>query len=267
MTQTLLETLKERYPSYSKKQLKRFVDRGQVDVNGQVERFASRRLRGDEQVRLHESDEPTKALFSKESVLFEAEDFFIYDKPADFVCAPENLTFFSPIGRSLSLVHRLDRYTTGCLVVAKTKSGEEVLLQLFKERGVKKRYHALVDGVVKEEEGCIDQPLAKVAQIGNQAVWGVSEKGVHAKTHWRVLQRLERETLLELEPVTGRTHQIRVHLSSLGHPLVGDTTYAKSFISQLRPPHYWLHATSLEFIYEWEPVVVHSRRPFLTEID
>jgi 23S rRNA pseudouridine1911/1915/1917 synthase len=118
------------------------------------------------------------------------------------------------------MVHRLDRATSGLIVIAKTPRALTVLSRHFRKRLVEKRYLALVHGNVKEEAGSISAPIGRDAD--QRPRWRVMESGKSAETQFKVLERMRRATLLELEPVTGRTNQLRIHCAHMGHPIVGD---------------------------------------------
>ena len=128
----------------------------------------------------------------------------------------------SPVIRP-GLVHRLDRDTSGLLVVAKTQRALSILTQHFHHRLVQKRYTAIVAGVVGEEEGVIDAPLG-INPSKSPPRW-VFADGKPAETRFRVLRRLHASTLVELEPITGRTNQLRIHCAYIGHPILGDNLY------------------------------------------
>ena len=124
----------------------------------------------------------------------------------------------SPLVRP-GLVHRLDRETSGLLLVAKTLSAHRKLARDFMKKRVGKRYIALVDGIVKKQEGMIELPIGRYAE---KKLWDVKDDGKHSATSFRVMERFPDTTLIELEPITGRTNQIRIHCASIGHPIVGD---------------------------------------------
>jgi 23S rRNA pseudouridine1911/1915/1917 synthase len=146
------------------------------------------------------------------------------------------------------IVHRLDKGTSGVMVVAKTQAAFEKLKSLFQAHEMKKTYVALVYGVPKEQKGTIDRPIG----IKN----GTLKRSVHATTmvksavtEYEVKTKFKEEyALLEVRPKTGRTHQIRVHLASIGHPIVGDPLYgSRSVTAALHAPRLMLHAKSIEF--------------------
>jgi 23S rRNA pseudouridine1911/1915/1917 synthase len=121
------------------------------------------------------------------------------------------------------LVHRLDRATSGLMVVAKTPRALTILSRHFRKRLIEKRYVALVQGKVDQESGSINAPIGR--DPDQLPHWRVMEDGRPAETRFNVLERIERATLLELEPVTGRTNQLRIHCAQIGHPIVGDEMY------------------------------------------
>lgn len=140
------------------------------------------------------------------------------------------------------LIHRLDRQTSGLLVVAKTPRAHRVLSDHFRRKLVEKRYFALVEGVVREDSGIILAPIGRIEEI---RLWNVKEDGKHAETRFRVKERFSDSTLLELEPVTGRTNQLRIHCAHIGHPIIGDEWHSKREF-----PRLCLHAYKLAF---WHP--------------
>ncbi len=146
------------------------------------------------------------------------------------------------------IVHRLDRETSGLLIIAKTQIGFRYLKKLFQDRTIQKTYIALVYGTLKQEGGTIDAPLAKLGLRQTTQIHGTHElKPKTALTHYRVIAHYPDYTLLEVKPKTGRTHQIRVHLKSLGRPIVCDRLYAEK--SRICPPELgrlFLHAQRLE---------------------
>ncbi len=141
------------------------------------------------------------------------------------------------------IVHRLDKDTSGLIVVAKTHAAHASLTRQLKERVVRKTYLALVRGVPRGADGMIDAPIARDPRRRQRMA--VVPGGRAAQTHWRVLRRYDDCALIEASPVTGRTHQIRVHLAHIGHPLVGDALYGKP--SPLVARHF-LHAARLAFL-------------------
>lgn len=159
------------------------------------------------------------------------------------------------------LAHRLDRDTSGCLILGRNLRAIRKLGRLFEGGKIKKTYWAMVEGDVKEDLGVIDLPLAKIKlpkgwsmQPAKKGAEGAQE----AITEYKVLKRLEGgRTFLELSPKTGRTHQLRVHLQSLGHPIVGDWLYGPQEARGEEFPLLHLHARSVEIpLYEDKPAIV-----------
>jgi len=153
-------------------------------------------------------------------------------------------------------VHRLDRDTSGLLVVAKTQSALSRLSQHFHRRLVEKRYLAVVCGRVERDARTIDAPIGRDEE--SRPRWRVLEGGKAALTRLRVLERTERRSLVELEPVTGRTNQLRIHCAHAGHPVVGDRLYGGDAHARL-----CLHASRLAFRHPAtnEPLEFSSRLP------
>ena len=237
--------------------VKRSLERGRCTVNGRIRTFGSYRLKAGDRVvfsgRLIEKRPPLT--IRERCVLFRDDYLLIYDKPAGYPCAPTDdparpsllsaLEAHSGAG-GLVLVHRLDRDTSGAMLFARDQDTARAVEGLFRRRAVRKLYEAIVDGVLRREEGQVVSNLKKAG--GTPGRWAsVREGGRRAETAWRVLERLGRATLLGLEPRTGRTHQLRVHLSEMGHPILGDALYGRKFRCDLRPERHLLHARRIEF--------------------
>jgi 23S rRNA pseudouridine1911/1915/1917 synthase len=158
------------------------------------------------------------------------------------------------------IVHRLDKDTTGVVLIAKDPRTQEALSRQFQERTVKKVYRAVVDGVMRLNEGEIEGRIGRHPQ--DRKRMAMLEKGGRlSHSGYRVLKRLQGYTYVEVYPTTGRTHQIRVHLASLGHPVTGDVTYAKRRRGVADRP--LLHAFRIEFEHpvRKEPVVIEAPLP------
>jgi len=199
-------------------------------------------------------------------VLYEDADLAVVEKPAGMVAHPTahwragtlvnalahhfNREPGAPIIRP-GLVHRLDRLTSGLMVVAKSDAVLSKLTVAFHEREVEKRYVALVHGEVPEETGVISAPIGRDAD--ERPRWGVRAGGRHAETRFRVVERFSHATLLEMEPVTGRTNQLRIHAAHIGHPIVGDPEFGRDLAEQnapllpTPPARLFLHAAMLSF--------------------
>jgi 23S rRNA pseudouridine1911/1915/1917 synthase len=205
----------------------------------------------------------------KPTIIFEDDYLLVVNKPPGLVVNNSDTTkkvetlqdwllsnFDYPISKSLEyrsgIVHRLDKDTSGVLVVAKTKSVFEALQQSFKNREVNKTYLALAHGHIKDSEGEITQPVGRLPW--NRRRFGVLPGGREATTFYKVLGVYQKDlnfhTMLELAPRTGRTHQIRIHLKYLGHPIVSDTFYAGRKTSRhdlVWCPRLFLHAAKISF--------------------
>jgi len=140
------------------------------------------------------------------------------------------------------LVHRLDKDTSGLVVIAKNARSHRILCSHFQRKLVEKRYFALVEGIVKDDSGTIEAPIGRYAET---RFWNIKEDGKNSITNFWVRERFNDKTLLELEPVTGRTNQLRIHLAHIGHPILGDIKYGGREFSRL-----CLHAFRLNF---WHP--------------
>ena len=131
--------------------------------------------------------------------------------------------------KNLYLVHRIDKYTSGIVILAKDENIKKYFEDAFKNRNINKIYHAIVEGIVKNKKGTINLSIGKDKKNPNKRILlSVKSGGENAITNYEILKRLKEHTLMKLNPITGRTHQIRVHLSSIGHPIIGDKIYSKN---------------------------------------
>lgn len=252
---------------YSAKALKRELEANACQINGRMEHFASKLVGTGDLVRF-QCRSVKKKKMEVPHILFEDEDFVFIDKPAGISSEdPHLLTVLQNDGKrsTLFLAHRLDKDTTGVLVLAKSLRAKKELFLLFKERKIAKSYFALVDGVPPKNQGRIENHLGPISSYHGQTLWGAvsKEKGSVAITEWELLKRGNVCALLKCFPLTGRTHQIRVHLAAMGHPILGDKQYGKAFRSSLRPGRCLLHAGSLSFVHPFthHPLSVESPLP------
>lgn len=148
-------------------------------------------------------------------------------------------------GERLWIVHRLDKEVSGCVLFARNAEVHKALSIAFEERRVRKTYHAWVHGHVRDEQGIIDQPIK---EFGSGRM-GVSKSGKPCLTEFAVKERSADSTLLELHPVTGRRHQLRVHLYALGHPILGDIRYGDHAVQE-KYARVFLHSSRIEFTLE-----------------
>jgi len=215
------------------------------------------------------------------TVAFEDEHLLVIDKPAGLVVHPaagnRDRTLVNALlhhcGASLSgiggvarpgIVHRIDKDTSGLLVVAKTDVAHEGLARQFAVHSIDRRYLAIVNGVPKTSGGTVDAPLARSSANRKKMAVVAEGRGKRAVTHWKRLEMLRDAALVECRLETGRTHQVRVHMASIGHPLLGDPFYGGSgkthrkLLAELGFERQALHATELGFIHP----VTRSRLSF-----
>jgi RluA family pseudouridine synthase len=237
---------------HSLNQIKSAVERGACELNGRVERFASTRLGTGDVIGF--SDEALSAVIKKmdfepDRILYADPLFIAYNKPAgiSFEILLGHLKALYDV--SLTAVHRLDRETSGVILFARGEENAQMIEDLFRKRAIQKTYLAIVDGVILQDSGTIRNFLGKKKKYQGQAIWGEVDRsqGLLAETSWECLKRGKDSCLLQCMPKTGRTHQIRVHLSSLGHPILGDYQYGKVFRCSFKPLRQMLHAFQLSF--------------------
>lgn len=248
----------------SVKMLKRAIDEKYCTVNGRTECFSTRPLKQGDLVELDLSflGVSQEKKQGKIGILYEDEELIVCDKPAGVVSENRH---FHHLGKSIQLVHRLDKETSGCLILAKSSAVKDRMVKLFEEKKVRKFYLALVDGVVKKEQGRVENYLGKVHSYQGQSIYGKcsASKGQLAITEWKCLKRGEKVSLLLLKPLTGRTHQLRAHLAGMGNPILGDLQYGRHFTSSIRPKRHLLHAWRLFFPHplKEEEIKVESPLP------
>jgi len=230
-------------PDLSRTRLKALVAGGRVSVDGRAVK-ASTRLKAGQRVVVDIPPAPPETLTAESiplRVIYEDSDVLVLDKPARLVVHPgagqrtgtlaHALLAHAPstagVGgpRRPGIVHRLDKGTSGLLVVAKSPRAYARLTEQLAARRVTRRYLALVHGELRQAEGTIDAPIGRHPRHRTRMAVLPPGKGKRAVTRFRLLERFKGFTYLEAQLETGRTHQIRVHLASLGHPVVGDATY------------------------------------------
>lgn len=260
------QVVHERLPHHSRARIQQWIRDGRVLVNGTPGRPA-RPVRTGESIEVEPAEAPPLHASPEDiplHVLYEDGDLVAIDKPAGMVVHAgagihsgtlvnallHRFGALSGVGGALrpGIVHRLDRFTSGVLLVAKNDAAHRALAEQFSSRQVEKTYIALVHGRVKAESGRIDRPIARDPVHRTRMTARLGE-GRAAWSEYRVVRRFERFTLLEVRIGTGRTHQIRVHLSGLGHAVVGDTLYGAPAKIEGLPPlcRYFLHAHRIRF--------------------
>ena len=284
--------LADRLPDVSRAELQRWIKQGRVQVDGLAAKPSQRLAPGDV-VSLRRPAEQAVEVLPEPiplSVIYEDADLLVVDKPAGMVVHPapghhtgtlvNALLARSPdlalVGgeERAGVVHRLDRDTSGLLLVAKNPAGLAALQAQFKARTVRKTYLALVEGLVDVAEGRVDAPVGRdPAHRQRMAVVSVRRGGRPAMTTFRVRGHYEPRvssqrvdlTLLELDLHTGRTHQVRVHLAFIKHPVVGDRVYGRRR-QQLHCPRQFLHAARLAFVQPTSGLTVSLEAPLAPDL-
>jgi 23S rRNA pseudouridine1911/1915/1917 synthase len=260
------QMLRERMPEFSRSRIQAWIQEGRVQVDGQVRR-ASHVLRANESIGVEPAAPPPLRAEAEDiplAVLYEDPDLVAIDKPAGMVVHAgagihsgtlvnallHRFGALSGVGGELrpGIVHRLDRFTSGVLLVAKNDAAHRKLAAQFSSREIEKVYLALVHGQMKSESGRIERPIAR-DPVRRTRMTAKLASGRAAWSEWRVLRRFSKFSFLEVRIGTGRTHQIRVHLSSIGHPVVGDTLYGAPAQVEGKPAlgRYFLHAHRIRF--------------------
>lgn len=259
------KVVRDRVLDLSRSEGQRLIEAGQVTVNGQPRKPAYRVEAGQEVTVVLPPEGPERPVRPEPiplDVIYEDEHLLVVNKPDGMVVHPGPghpdgtlvnalLAHYPPIAEAgprdrAGIVHRLDQETSGALVVAKRGSILEALQRQFRNREVEKTYLALVNGQVKPPEGIIEVPIGR--DPTDRKKMAALPEGKYARTRYRIVERFRRHTLLEVEPYTGRTHQIRVHLSWFGHPVVGDVDYGRRRQRLLKDRHF-LHASCIRLIH------------------
>jgi 23S rRNA pseudouridine1911/1915/1917 synthase len=281
--------LAEKIEDWSRSRLQRLIDEGDVLVNENTAK-PSYKLRDGDEIEVELTEHPT-ASFEPENIpldiVYEDEFLAVINKPAGMVVHPgagvtggtlaNAVAFHFGFGNAdlgfengsdeqskiqnlkskIGLVHRLDKDTSGLIVVAKSEKVHEALAEQFSSRAVFKSYVALLHGDIRENSGRIDKPIAR--DRWKRTKMTVAANGRNALSLWKVRRRFEKFTLVDVEIKTGRTHQIRVHLASINHPVVGDETYNAGRDNTVANPEikkaiqdlgrFFLHAERLSFTH------------------
>lgn len=245
----------DEFTTVSKMYLRDLVRSEKCEVNGRNENIGYR-LRANDLIEIWIDETRGTAMIAEPlplEILFEDSDMLVVNKPAGMLVHPSHRekrgTLLNALAHHLNihggqhirpgLIHRLDKETSGLIVIAKNAVSHRSLSRHFFKRRVEKRYVALVEGNVSEETGTITAPIGRFADLKH---WSVKDDGKHAETRFAVMERRSDTTLLALEPVTGRTNQLRIHCEYIGHPIVGDTRRGGRSAERL-----YLHAAGLKF--------------------
>ena len=243
MDERLDKFLSAMLPDQSRSYLQKIIKDGNVLVNGEPKKSSYRLEDGDEVTadlpELKSPDiEPENIALD---ILYEDDSILMVNKPKGMVVHPSaghytgtlvnavlwhcqgQLSGINGVSRP-GIVHRIDKDTTGVLVVCKNDAAHNAVAAQLKEHSITRKYRAIVHGVIKEDEGTVDAPIGRHPTERKKMASGV-KNGKRAVTHYRVLERFQGYTYVECQLETGRTHQIRVHMASIHHPLLGDTVY------------------------------------------
>jgi len=267
--------LADAVPILSRERLKALIRSGAVETEGKALRDPAVKVRGEEALRIAVPEAAPAHSEPQEiplEIVFEDEHLLVVDKPAGLVVHPAagnldgtlvnallyhcrgSLSGIGGVARP-GIVHRIDKDTSGLLVVAKTDVAHEGLAKQFAAHTIERRYLAIVNGIPKAAQGTVDAPLARSATNRKKIAIVEGKRGKRAVTHWRRLGVLADAALVECRLETGRTHQVRVHMASIGHPLLGDPVYGRSgkthgkLLSKLGFQRQALHAAGLGFTH------------------
>ncbi len=262
---------------YSRTAVQRLIEEEKITVNGKKEKASYKVQNGD---KIEIEEEPAKEIELKAQdipveILYEDDDIIVVNKPKGMVVHPANgnpdgtlvnavmaicKDSLSGIGGEIrpGIVHRLDKNTSGAIIIAKNDKAHINLSEQLKNHEIKKTYIALVRGVVKENNATINMPIGRSKK--DRKKMDVDKNGKEAITHFKVLKRYKDCTLLEINIETGRTHQIRVHLSHIGYPIIGDEVYSNGK-NKWNIEGQCLHAKSLDFKHPITGKNMHIEAP------
>ncbi len=263
--------------SLSRSYIQKLIKENAVFVNGKAIK-GSYRVKADDEVFfcLPEAVEPDiRPENIPLDILYEDKDVIVVNKPKGMVVHPAAGHYSGTLvnallyhcGDSLSgingcmrpgIVHRIDMDTTGSLIVCKNDKSHACIAKQLKDHTITRRYWAICHGVLKEEEGVINKPIGR--HVTDRKRMAVNDKGKSAITHYKVLTRFEKYTLVECKLETGRTHQIRVHMASIGHPILGDEVYSNQK-SPYKLQGQSLHAKILGFMHPTTDEYIETDAP------
>ena len=250
LDQFLLREVQEERPEITRSHVQKWIKQEWVLLNGQTAKTGAKLKAGD-RVELEEEEPDIPMNADPEpmdlDIVYEDEDLAIVNKPSGLVVHPSaghpsgtlvnglmyhfqgNLSGINGVLRP-GIVHRIDKDTSGLLVICKSDRAHQALSEKLSVHDIVRKYHAIVLGNIKEDAGTVDQPIGR--SLSDRKKMAVVRNGRRAVTHYRVLERFGQFTYVELTLETGRTHQIRVHMKSLGHPVLGDPLYGPETLSK-----------------------------------
>ena len=258
--------LTARMTDFSRARIQKLLDEGQVMVNNKIVK-ANHKLKLDEEVFI-EIPDPIEVEIVAENIpldiVYEDKELLIINKPKGMVVHPALGHYSGTLVNALmyhcqgelsgingelrpGIVHRIDMNTTGLLLVCKSDHAHNFIANQLRVHSITRKYHAIVHGVLKEDEGTINAPIGRDPKERKRMAVNY-ENGKDAITHYRVLKRFKNYTYIECQLETGRTHQIRVHMTSIGHPLLGDDVYGPKSCPY-RLTGQTLHAKVLGFVH------------------
>jgi 23S rRNA pseudouridine1911/1915/1917 synthase len=266
--------MQSEFPEYSRSTIQKLLKSKNILVNGLASR-ASYKLRLDDKLSLLDVDTDFSGKLELK-VLYEDDDCVVIDKPAGILSHSKGAINLEPTvaswledkiknipGDRAGIVHRLDRGTSGVMICAKTNDAQIFLQKQFSDRKVKKTYLAIIKGSMNPPEAIIDMPIQR--NPSRPSRFKVSVNGKTATTHYKQLRTAKGYSLVELTPTTGRTHQLRVHLAKMNHPIIGDIFYDGETADRL-----YLHAESLEIMLPSGIKKIFTSKPtdnFLSKVD
>ena len=255
--QRLLDLLCRRFSYHTPAEWEAALAAGRLLLNG-TPAAATTMLAAGDRLEYHFPEIAEPEVDAGYRILFEDASLLAIDKPAGLPCHPAGKYFRNTLWALLHeqrglepvrILHRLDRETSGVVLVAKSEAAYTVLKQAFRSRNVSKTYHTLVQGHPDPLEGTIEAPIGR--HPGADYKMAVIGGGRHSVTHYKLLEAFRSVSLLEVHLETGRTHQIRVHMQAIKHPCVGDPTYGGDPVlaARLGLQRQWLHAVQLSFLH------------------
>ncbi|MDO5378653.1 MAG: RluA family pseudouridine synthase [Clostridia bacterium] len=255
-----------RHSELSRSRIASLIIEGALTIDGAIETKAAAKVQEGQFLRLALPQARPVGIDAQDiplDILYQDADIVVVNKPCGMVVHPAagnesgtlvnallyHVRDLSGIGGEMrpGIVHRLDKDTSGLILVAKNDRAHAAMSEQFKSRTMEKHYRAVAYGAFGQDQGRIDAPIAR--HPVDRKKMAVLEGGKPSSTEWLVIQRLQGATYLDVHLLTGRTHQIRVHMHSIGHPLLGDRIYAPNIKTGVRIPRLMLHAYSLAFTH------------------